>query len=114
MYKLLKGKGSSANVIVQNSITNSSVIVGHLSREILNSMFEDPHCTVPDDRTEEWNIDITEELATELTSLALGIARPKRAKVKTIEKPESSTSSDSCSHSNSESVDAFDLIFGEI
>lgn len=76
MYKLLKDKGTGANVIIENTSTKASVIIGKLNTKIIK-ILEDAEYKV--NITEEWNIEINSETAKSLIiNTAMKIKKPIR------------------------------------
>lgn len=103
MYKVFKPKGYNTNVSVENMETSASIIIGRLSIEVLSILEKAGHKI--ENYTEEINLEVNSDVAKELSSLALKMKKPVRAKVE--KKPKEEVKADA-------SVDAFDLIFGRI
>lgn len=98
MYKVLKSTGNG-NVVVENTDTKASVVIGKLTLDIVNAIKEGGY-EVPD-YSEEWNIEVNKECATALTSMAMRMKKPVRDQSKK-DKPKGKIGVE---------VDAFDLIF---
>lgn len=104
MYKIIKEAGHNKNVLVANTETSSSIIIGRLSMDVLNLLEEAGHKI--ENYTEAIDLIVNEDVAKKLSSLALRMKKPVRAKVE--KKPEDKPTVDT------KHVDAFDLIFGRI
>lgn len=109
MYKVLKGRGGDANIIIQNSDTAETVIIGRVTVSILNTLLkEEGYTTDPSDPSkyieirEPWDLEISESTAKELARIAMPMHRPARKKAEQKEeKPKKKAP-----------VDVFNLIFG--
>ncbi len=102
MYKVYKPKGTSANVSVENTDTMASVIIGRLSLDIVDTIKEGGY-EVPD-YSEEWSIEVNNECAKTLASMAMKMKKPIR--------DQSKKSKDKPKGKIGVEVDAFDLIYG--
>lgn len=107
MYKVTKPKGFNANVSVENTDTKSSIIIGRLSIDIVN-ILEKEGIKLPDSYAEEWDFEVEKEVTTMLTGLAMKMKKPVRDQSK---KPKDLYPN---VKTTSPSVDAFDLIFGQV
>ena len=102
MYKVFKPKGTGANVSVENMDTMASVIIGRLSLDIVDTIKEGGY-EVPD-YSEEWSIEVNNECAKALASMAMKMKKPIRDQSKKAkDKPKGKIGVE---------VDAFDLIYG--
>lgn len=101
MYKVLKSAGNG-NVVVENTDTKASVVIGKLNLDIVNTIKEGGY-KVPD-YSEEWNIEVNKECATALTSMTMKMKKPIR--------DQSKKSKDKLKGKIGVEVDAFDLIYG--
>jgi hypothetical protein len=109
MYRVLKEKGYSGNVAVENTETHAYANIGKLSPAIMAILRkqgfkfsdEDPDAT---DFNAEWCLAVNKETAEELVHLALNIKKPIRDQRK---KPEEKTKG-----KVGVDIDAFDLIYG--
>ena len=99
MYRLLKDKGTGANVIIENTSTKASVIIGKLNTKIIK-ILEDAEYKV--NIIEEWNIEINSETAKSLIiNTAMKIKKPIRdQRKKEIKKQEN------------KKIDAMDVLLG--
>ena len=105
MYRVLKTKGYSSNVVVENTETKANIIVGRLSNEILHKLLD---AGIPEDTlktaSDEWNIPVSDELAKTLAGMAMRMKKPIRDQSK----------KNNNTAKKSTEVDAFDLIFGNV
>ena len=99
MYKLLKDKGTGANVIIENTSTKTSVIIGKLNTKIIE-ILKDAEYKV--NIIEEWNIEINNETAKSLViNTTMKIKKPIRdQRKKNIKKQEN------------KKIDAMDVLLG--
>ena len=111
MYAVRKARGSGAVITIVNTDRDSSVIIGPPNMSILDVLSKEGYSTsTPDPKKhielrEEWDIEVTEELANELARKALSMKRPpRRAKTERDAKRSS--------HDSKTPVDLFDLVFG--
>ena len=108
-YKLMKDKGSSANVTLVNTDRHASVMIGRLDLnmirilEKLEGLVFDREVAEATDIRSSWSLPIKEETAVELQKLAMKMSKPKRDQSKKAtseqQKPEGKP-------------DALDIIFG--
>lgn len=108
-YKLMKDKGSSANVTLVNTDRHASVMIGRLDLnmirllEKLEGLVFDKEVAEATDIRSSWSLPIKEETAVELQKLAMKMSKPKRDQSKKAmseqQKPEGKP-------------DALDIIFG--
>jgi len=107
-YKLLKTKGHNGNISVENTETKANIIIGRLSPTIASILEKTGGYeigTAPCTYVDEWNIDITDELAQELAHTTMTMSKPFRDQSKKAKTTKATSGA-------SEQVDAFDLIFG--
>lgn len=106
MYKVLKAEGSSANVIIENTETKANIMIGKLTRTIIDTIREGKtdDFTIPE-YSSIWNFEVNKETALKLAGLVSTIKKPMRDQRKkpTEDKKEIKITS---------GVDAFDLIYG--
>lgn len=105
MYKIIKEQGHNKNVSLVNMETSSSIVIGRLSIEVLNVLEREGHKL--ENYANEIDLEVNSDVAKELSSLALKMKKPVRAKVEKKPKAEDKPKVDA-------NVDAFDLIFGRI
>ena len=99
MYKITKPAGYG-NVTVTNTETNASVTIGRLNTTILDILKSSGYEEL--DTAAEWNLDVNQDTAVKLTTIAMLMKKPIRTKaVKEEVKPK-----------RSQPVDVFNLIFG--
>lgn len=77
MYRVLKEAGYGANVILENTDTKASVIIGRINMEILRLIEKDRGGDI--DRTSKWLIEITKETAIELQKMTINMKKPIRS-----------------------------------
>lgn len=103
MYRVLKSKGSTSNVTVENTDTRASVTIGRLNAGIIHELnragFKEDD-NLPPNR-DEWNFEIKEETAKALASMAFKMSKPIRDQ----RKPE--TKKQANKH-----IDAMDVMLG--
>ena len=108
-YKLIKDRGSSANVTLVNTDSHASIMIGRLDMDIIRLLeateglvFDKSVETALDIRT-VWDLPIKDDTAKTLQKLAMKMSKPKRDQSKKPiseqKKPEGKP-------------DALDIIFG--
>lgn len=105
MYKIIKEAGHNKNVLVVNTETSSSIIIGRLSIEVLNLLEREGHKI--ENYSNEIDLEVNSDVAKELSSFALKMKKPIRDQSVKKPKAEDKPKVDA-------NVDAFDLIFGRI
>lgn len=107
MYKIIKETGAGANVILMNTETGASLMIGKLSMEIVNKL-RDAGYEIGADKEitfgDVWNFDITPELAKEFNTMAFKMKRPVRTKA-------TPTMTDIKKEANKK-IDALDVLLG--
>ena len=102
MYRVIKAKGSSAHVVVENTYTKANIIIGRLSMEILDILnkagyIEEHGWSFAD----ELNLIVNRETAKKLSSIAMPMKKPIRNQRKNaIRKQEN------------KKIDAMDVLLG--
>lgn len=103
MYKLLKEKGNNMNLVLENTETKASIIIGRLSVDILRILKEGGIYLKDEDGEPElkdaWCFTITDEMAQEISTRAMPIEKPVRLKKEEPKK-------------NNKSIDALDVLLG--
>lgn len=107
-YQIIKAKGNNANVILENVVTKSSVIIGKLTMDIIRVLQEKEGLKFGDTDDDtislrgEWRFTVGAETGTELARMAMPITKPKRdqSKKKTEQKE------------NKKELTALDIIYG--
>lgn len=103
MYKLLKEKGNNVNLVLENTETKASIIIGRLSIDILRILEEGGIYSKDEDSTpklkDAWCFTITDEMAKEISAKAMPIEKPVRLKKEEPKK-------------NNKSIDALDVLLG--
>ena len=98
MYKLTKSKGYMPNLVLINTETKKSINIDTSKVYKVKGMLEGK-CELPD-ITDEWNLEIPEDVAKEIAHTALNMNRPVRTK-KDDSKPK-----------KKQPVDILDIIYG--
>ena len=108
MYKVKKSKGYGGIVVVENTETRSSIMVGRPTAS-MQRLLEDAgyglHSIV-----DEWDITIKEDIAKEIAAMAMKMRKPVRS-----QKPASQSEQPPAHQEDVASapdVDIFDLIYG--
>lgn len=103
MYKLLKEKGNNMNLVLENTETKASIIIGRLSVDILRILKEGGIYLKDEDGEpklkDAWCFTITDEMAQEISARAMPIEKPVRLKKEEPKK-------------NNKSIDALDVLLG--
>lgn len=110
MYKIGKGRGSTANVTVINTDTGANIIIGAPSIRILETLKKDGYSTTATgekklDMHADWDFEVSEEVAKDLARYTLAMKKPPRERKKTEQdaKP---------AKDKKQPVDVFNMIFG--
>lgn len=106
MYKILKEKGNNMNIVLENTETKASIVIGRLTMDIL-SILEKEGVHIGDSEgkiqlTDKWNITIRDETAKELSAKAMRMSKPIRDQRKVKEEPKKSN----------KEIDALDVLLG--
>lgn len=103
MYKLLKEKGNNMNLVLENTETKASIIIGRLSVDILRILKEGGIYLKDEDGEpklrDAWCFTISDEMAREISARAMPIEKPVRLKKEEPKK-------------NNKSIDALDVLLG--
>lgn len=107
MYKVLKERGNNASVILENTETRASIIIGRLSMDIL-AILEKDGVHIGDSEgdiqlKDRWELRISDETAKELSAKAMRMSKPIRDQRKVKEEEPKK--------SNKE-IDALDVLLG--
>ena len=106
MYRLLKEKSNNLNVILENIDTKAQLNLGRLTVDILALLERGEGMTFGEDGTtqlkDEWNFNISEETAKELSAKAMRMSKPIRDQRKHKEEPKKSN----------KEIDALDVLLG--
>lgn len=114
MYKVVKDRGGMANVTVQNMETMASVIIGKPTIEVLDILARDGYSPSAEDDDkvidmyDEWNINVSDDVAKALTRTALKMKKPARKPAEAKSEQDAKTQESS----KKQPVDVFNLIFG--
>jgi len=100
MYSVIKESGFGKVVTLQNTETNSSLMIGKVSTKILDILGKDPYGPI---MTDAWNFAVSADTAKALAELAMPMKKPVR---KTKTKDEASE------QKNTQAIDALDVIYG--
>ena len=106
MYKILKEKGNNMNIVLENTETKASIVIGRLAMDIL-SILEKEGVHFGDSEGEiqlkdKWDITIKDETAKELSAKAMRMSKPIRDQRKVKEEPKKSN----------KEIDALDVLLG--
>lgn len=117
MYKILKEKGNNQNIVLENTDTKASVMIGKLNMDIMRELEKEVEFDESREDTiklkDKWDIEVREDTAKALMAIASPIKKPVRSKVikdcavRTPEKPKKKKTK-----TGREVVDVFDLIYG--
>lgn len=108
MYKILKEKGNNMNIVLENTETKASIVIGRLTMDILSTL-ESKECVHFGDSEGEiqlkdkWDIVIGDETAKELSAKAMRMSKPIRDQRK-VKKEEPKKSN--------KEIDALDVLLG--
>ena len=100
MYKVIKSKGLSANVIVENTSSKSTVNIGRISIKIMH-ILEGAGIDISGKQSDEWDYEVNKEVATALAKLSLPMNKPIRDQ----RKPETKKQAN-------KQIDAMDVMLG--
>lgn len=107
MYKILKDKGNNMNIVLENTETKASVVIGKLSMDILSILELKEGVHIGDSEEihlkDKWDIAIGDETAKELSAKALRMSKPIRDQRK-VKKEEPKK--------NNKEIDAMDVLLG--
>lgn len=105
IYKLIKEKGDNKNIILKNTTTDTSLLLGKPTLTIIEILAKEIDGSKGITITDEWDLDISNLLAKELMVTAAPIKnkKPVKATTSTIQKPKIKSDKDI--------IDVFDLIF---
>ena len=106
MYKIKKEKGNNMNIVLENTETKASIVIGRLTMDIL-SILEKEGVHIGDSEGEiqlkdKWDIVIGDETAKELSAKAMRMSKPIRDQRKVKEEPKKSN----------KEIDALDVLLG--
>ena len=108
MYKLLKEKGSNMNLVLENTETKASIVVGRLTFDILSILTskEGVHFGDCDDEIklkDKWDMTIKDETAKEIAAKAMRMNKPVRDQRKIQEE---------LKKKHNKTIDAMDVLLG--
>ena len=114
MYKLLKEKGNNMNLVLENTETKASIVIGRLTIDILSILEskEGVHIGDSDDEIklkDKWDMVIKDETAKEISAKAMRMSKPVRMQRKIQE--EMKTQEELKKKQNKE-IDAMDVLLG--
>lgn len=78
MYKVIKEKGYTSNIVVENSDTMATIVIGKTSMEILHILEKEISNIAEIGALAEWNFTVSYELASRLAQLTLKMHKPIR------------------------------------
>lgn len=107
MYRLSKEKGNNMNLILENTETKASIIIGKLTMDILSILETKEGVRFGKDDGEinlkdEWRLTVKDETAKELSAKAMRMSKPIRDQRKVKEEPKKSN----------KEIDALDVLLG--
>ena len=107
MYKILKDKGNNMNIVLENTETKASIVIGRLTMDIISILESKEGVHVGDSEGEiqlkdKWDITIKDETAKELSTKAMRMSKPIRDQRKVKEEPKKSN----------KEIDALDVLLG--
>ena len=107
MYKILKEKGNNMNIVLENTETKASIVIGRLTMDILSILESKAGVHFGDSEGEiqlkdKWDITIKDETAKELSAKAMRMSKPIRDQRKVKEEPKK----------NNKEIDALDVLLG--
>ena len=113
MYAVLKDRGSMANVTLRNKDTGVDLVLGKITRKMLDIL----HKEIPDiasgSMSEPWGYTVSEELAKDLAKLAMPMKKPVRTKKTSTVTESEHEAEPATTKSGKKPVDIFDLLYGE-
>ena len=109
MYRLLKDAGNYSNIVVENTDTKATVMIGKISIEILHIM-EEAGITMGAEikPITKWDMPISVDLASKLVATTMKMKKPIR---KTEPKKEKEETNDDHKQVN-RNIDAMDVLLG--
>jgi hypothetical protein len=106
MYRLLKDAGNYSNIIVENTDTKATVMIGKINMEILNILDKAGITMGEEMKTiSKWDTIITTALASELVATTVKMKKPIR---KTTPSPKEETNNKQVN----KNIDAMDVLLG--
>ena len=107
MYKILKEKGNNMNIVLENTETKASIVIGRLTMDIISILESKEGVHFGDSKGElqlkdKWDITIKDETAKELSAKAMQMSKPIRDQRKVKEEPKKSN----------KEIDALDVLLG--
>lgn len=108
MYKLLKEKGNNMNIVLENTETKASIVIGRPTIDILSILVlkEGVHFGDSDDEIklkDKWDITIGDETAKEISAEAMRMSKPVRIQTKAKEE---------LKKKHNKEIDAMDVLLG--
>ena len=107
MYRKIKEKGNNLNVILENIDTRAQLNLGRLTIDVLTLLETKEGMTFGEGGTtqlkDEWNFNISEETAKELSAKAMRMSKPIRDQRKHKEEQPKK---------NNKEIDAMDVLLG--
>ena len=108
MYKILKEKGNNMNLVLENTETKASIVVGRLTMDILSILESKEGVRIGDSDDEiklkdKWDITIGDETAKEISAKAMRMSKPVRIQTKAKEE---------LKKKHNKEIDAMDVLLG--
>lgn len=107
MFKVVKDKEFRSNITLENTETLGSLFIGPCTTTILDILRGEGHDVSLDDA---WNLPVSEKASQELSSLAMIMRKPIRAKVTT--KPEKEVNTKESKKEAHKKINAYDVLLG--
>lgn len=114
MYKLLKEKGNNMNLVLENTETKASIVIGRLTTDIL-AILELKECVRIGDSDDElklkdkWDITIGDKTAKEIAAKAMRMSKPVRTQRKMQEEMKAQ---EELKKKHNKTIDAMDVLLG--
>lgn len=108
MYKILKEKGNNMNIVLENTETKASIVIGRSTIDILSILEskEGVHIGDSDDEIklkDKWDITIGDETAKEISTKAMRMSKPTNIRAKAREE---------LKKKHNKEIDAMDVLLG--
>ena len=109
MYKVLKEKGNNMNIVLENTETKASIVIGRLTIDILSILESKEGVHIGDGEGEiqlkdKWDLVVGDETAKELSAKAMRMSKPIRDQSK-------KTTEEKKKEANKQ-IDALDVLLG--
>lgn len=114
MYKLLKEKGNNMNLVLENTETKASIVIGRSTMDILSILESKEGVHIGGDEDEiklkdKWDITIGDETAKEISAKAMRMSKPVRVQRKMQEEMKAQ---EELKKKQNKEIDAMDVLLG--